>query len=144
MATKYLATKGVALISLVNPPSNFISSKLRKSLLQDLKKAVQEKVPAVVLIGNGINFSCGIDIKDVFKKDHLVQPTLSEITEYMDTLTIPLVACLHGSTLNGGLETALACHWRVSTKSTVLGIPEVNVGIIPGLFIYATLVYFPG
>jgi 3-hydroxyacyl-CoA dehydrogenase len=133
--SQYFSRKGgAALIYLTNPPVNGLAHKVRTSLLKDLDRAIKEKAPAVVLMGAGGHFSAGADIVEFARGGHRTSPSLTEVIDYMDSYNTPLIASVHGSALGGGLETALACHWRVSNLSAVFGLPEVKLGILPGAF----------
>lgn len=72
----------------------------------------------------------GADIVDLNKK-HERYPK-KRFTEYFEALNIPVVAALQGFTLGGGLELALSCHYRVVAKNGAVGLPEVNIGLLPG------------
>ena len=131
--TSYFKRKGgAALIQLLNPPVNGLSHKVRSALMQDLDRALQDKAPAVVLMGAGGHFSAGADITEFARGGHRTRPALTDVVECLDAYGTPLVAAIHGSALGGGLETALACHWRVASSQAVLGLPEVKLGLLPG------------
>ena len=131
--TSYFKRKGgAALIQLVNPPVNGLSHKVRSALMQDLDRAVQDKAPAVVLMGAGNHFSAGADIAEFARGGHRTSPALTEVVERLDAYGTPLVAAIHGTALGGGLETALACHWRMASSNATLGLPEVKLGLLPG------------
>jgi len=131
--TSYFKRKGgAALIQLVNPPVNGLSHKVRSALMQDLDRAVQDKAPAVVLRGAGNHFSAGADITEFARGGHRTSPALTEVVERLDAYGTPLVAAIHGTALGGGLETALACHWRMASSNATLGLPEVKLGLLPG------------
>jgi len=57
---------------------------------------------------------------------------LAEVLSLMENSPKPIVAAIHGTALGGGLEVALACHYRVATKDARLGLPEVKLGLLPG------------
>src|SRR6266850_1914952 len=115
----YAVRDGIAVITLNNPPVNGLGNALRAAIMEYLKKA--EGDPAVkgaVLIGSAKAFSGGADIREVNKPQ--------------DAMTKPLVAAIGGFALGGGLELALACHFRVALPKSQLGLPEVKLGILPG------------
>jgi 3-hydroxyacyl-CoA dehydrogenase len=131
--SQFLAKRGgTALISLVNAPVNGLSHNVRLELLQNLEKATAEKATAIVLVGAGKHFSAGADIKEFARGGHMNSPSLNDVINYLDSYPIPVVAGLHGSALGGGLETALACHWRIANNTALIGLPEVHLGILPG------------
>ena len=132
MSTYFKRKGGAVLIQMTNAPVNGLSHKVRLALMQDLERAVSEKAPAVVLMGSGNHFSAGADIAEFARGGHRTSPSLTDVIDYMDSYSTPLVAGIHGTALGGGLETALACHWRVANDSAIVGLPEVKLGILPG------------
>ncbi len=121
----------VALVTIDNPPVNALSHGVRVALLEVLGSAsADDQVAALVIACAGRTFVAGADIKE-FGRPPLA-PDLPDVVEYLDTLEKPVVAALHGTALGGGLELALACHYRVAAKGTKLGLPEVTLGILPG------------
>lgn len=86
----------------------------------------------MVLLGAGRTFPAGADISEFAKGTYASPPDLNQVVHYMDSYTRPLVACIHGTALGGGLETALGCHWRIGASSCKIGLPEVHLGILPG------------
>src|SRR5687768_4314158 len=128
---RYAVRDGVAVITLDNPPVNGLGNALRALLLDYLKKAdAHPAVKAVVLIGSAKAFSGGADIRE-FNAPRL-KPDLPEVNDAQDALSKPLVAAIGGFALGGGLELALACHYRVALPGAQLGLPEVKLGILPG------------
>ena len=123
---------GAVLLQMTNLPVNGLSHKVRTSLMKDLEQAVKDKASAVVLMGAGNHFSAGADIAEFARGGHRTSPSLTDVIDYMDAYTTPLVAGIHGTALGGGLETALACHWRVANGTALVGLPEVKLGILPG------------
>ena len=130
-SVEYSSKNGVAVITLVNPPVNAISQGIRAGLIDALTKlAADNTVNAAVLIGANNTFVAGADITEFGKPP--VPPTTLEGLAAMEASTKPIVAALAGNTLGGGLEIALACHWRVAVPKAKLGLPEVTLGIMPG------------
>ncbi len=133
MACRYVLTKsGTALLQLRSPPVNSLGLDLRADLLRGLENAVKDKADAIVLYGAGHNFCAGADITEFARQKHLSYPSLNEVIVALDELSIPTVAGVHGFTLGGGLELALACHYRVADSTARMGLPEVHLGILPG------------
>src|SRR6195256_5289428 len=127
----YSVRDGIAVITLNTPPVNSLGNALRAAIMEYLKKA--EGDPAVkgaVLIGSAKAFSGGADIREFNKPRE--KPDLSEVNDQQDAMTKPLVAAIGGFALGGGLELALACHYRIAAPKTQLGLPEVKLGILPG------------
>jgi 3-hydroxyacyl-CoA dehydrogenase len=122
---------GIAVITLNNPPVNGLGNALRARILEQLKKAdADASVRAVVLIGGGKAFSGGADIREFGKARE--KPDLPDVNDFQDAMGKPLVAAIAGFALGGGLELALACHYRIAAAGAQLGLPEVKLGILPG------------
>jgi 3-hydroxyacyl-CoA dehydrogenase len=127
----YAVRDGIAVISMNNPPVNGLSDALRAAIMENLEKADKESaVKAVVLIGAAKAFSGGADIRE-FNKPRM-KPDLPDVNDRQDAMSKPLVAAISGFALGGGLELALACHYRVAASKAQLGLPEVKLGILPG------------
>jgi len=127
----YAVRDGVAVITLNNPPVNGLGNALRAGIAEGLKKAEADpNVKAVVLIGAGKAFSGGADIREFNQKRE--KPDLPDVNDQQDAMKKPLVAAITGFALGGGLELALACHYRIATPKAQLGLPEVKLGILPG------------
>jgi 3-hydroxyacyl-CoA dehydrogenase len=121
----------VALIEIDNPPVNALSHAVRSALAARIDEAMADAaVKAAVIACAGRTFVAGADINELGKPR---QPPLTvDIAAQLDGCAKPVVAAIHGTALGGGLELALACHWRVAAPDARLGLPEVRLGIIPG------------
>lgn len=121
----------LAIITLDNPPVNALSHDVRLGL-QAAFDALEagDEVAAAVLICAGKSFSAGADIRELGKAPQ--PPAMAEIMRRMDETRLVLVAAIHGLALGGGLETALLCDYRIATPDARLGLPEINLGLIPG------------
>jgi 3-hydroxyacyl-CoA dehydrogenase len=129
--TQVVIQSGVGVLTFTSPPVNALSAALRAALFADLTALEADpSVSAVVLIGAGRGFSGGADIKEFGKPRQ--EPGLDAVLSLIEGLSKPVVAAMHGSTLGGGLETALACHYRVAARSARVGLPEVKLGLLPG------------
>src|SRR5882672_2811941 len=127
----YSVRDGVAVITMNNPPVNGLGNALRAGILQGLQRADDDaQVKAAVLIGAGKAFSGGADIREFGKPRE--KPDLPDVNDFQDAMKKPLVAAISGFALGGGLELALACHYRIATPKAQLGLPEVKLGILPG------------
>src|ERR671935_670198 len=127
----YAVRDGVAVTTLNNPPVNGLGNALRAGILQGLQRAEADAaVKAVVLIGGGKAFSGGADIREFGKPRE--KPDLPDVNDFQDSMKKPLVAAISGFALGGGLELALACHYRIAAPKAQLGLPEVKLGILPG------------
>jgi len=121
----------IALAVIDNPPVNALGHAVRVGLLAALEHTLADgQIRALVIRGAGKNFSAGADVREFGQP--FKAPELGEIIERTEALSKPVIAALHGSALGGGLELALACHFRVALAGTRLGLPEVKLGIIPG------------
>lgn len=123
----------VAVLTLDGPPVNAFSLAMREALYEALQWAAgDEAVQAVVLAGAGRGFSAGGDIREFGTPRASELPGLSShIHVAIERMPKPVIAVLQGFALGGGLETLLACHYRVAEHNAVLGLPEVGLGTLP-------------
>ncbi len=122
---------GVLLIEINNPPINAGSLAVRQGLTAALAQLqAQPDLVAGVLIGAGTTFVAGSDLREFGQP--LQDPQMPTVIAQIEACTKPVVAALHGAALGGGLELALACDARIALAGTLLGLPEVTLGIIPG------------
>jgi 3-hydroxyacyl-CoA dehydrogenase len=131
----YAVQGHLGVITLDNPPVNALS--VSKGVLQRILDAIKEgehdpAVRGLLIVGNGRAFCGGADISEFGAPLPVGLATLPVLASYMDTVTKPIVAAIHGFALGGGLELALACHFRCALPGTQLGLPEVKLGILPG------------
>ena len=121
----------VAILTVDNPPVNALSQHVRQGLQGGVAQAVADpEVVAVVLVCAGRTFIAGADITEFGKP--LAEPGLHEVLDLIEGAPKPVVAGIHGTALGGGLEVALACHYRVGVKTARFGLPEVKLGLLPG------------
>lgn len=121
----------VFVVFLNNPPVNALGIDLRRGLLAAVEEAVADSsVAAIVLASHQPAFSGGADIKEFDQPAK--SPSLREVIAALDASPKPLVAAIGGVALGGGLELALACDARVVTATAKLGLPETNLGLLPG------------
>jgi len=114
-----------------NPPVNALSTAVRQGLVDAIEQAEgDDSVHAVVIACEGNTFFAGADITEFGKPPQ--QPWLPAVVDRIEACTKPVVAAIHGTALGGGLEVALACHYRVAVPSAKLGTPEVKLGLLPG------------
>jgi 3-hydroxyacyl-CoA dehydrogenase len=132
----YEVRDGVAVIKVDNPPVNALSPGVPEGLDAALDRAAADsKVSALVVIGAGRTFIAGADIavlEDMAWGKGPGGPVLHGLLAKIEDLAKPVVMAIHGTALGGGLEVAMAGHYRVAVASAQLGQPEVNLGIIPG------------
>lgn len=133
MSAQYEVQDGVAVISLQNPPVNSLGRATRMAVIEGVLAAnADENVNAMVITGSGRGFCGGADIKEFGKPGGIKEPAFLSLMNTVEQSAKPVVAAVHGICLGGGLELALACHYRLFAAGTQLGFPEVNLGIIPG------------
>jgi 3-hydroxyacyl-CoA dehydrogenase len=122
---------GVAVLTIDSPPVNALSQAVRAGVAAQLAEAVADPaVQAIVLICAGRTFIAGADITEFDKPP--AAPSFHDVIGALEGSPKPVVAAIHGTALGGGLETALACHFRVAVPSARLGLPEVKLGLLPG------------
>jgi 3-hydroxyacyl-CoA dehydrogenase len=121
----------VAVLTVDNPPVNALSHHVRLGLRDGLRQAIADgEAQAVVIACAGRTFIAGADITEFGKPPQ--EPILWHVLEVIEQSPKPVVAAIHGTALGGGLEVALACHWRVGVRTARLGLPEVKLGLLPG------------
>ena len=119
----------VLVLSLNRPPVNALNAALMDALAAALRAAVADAdVQAIVLAAEGPQFSAGLDVSELGRVSGAGLPRL---TDMIETLSKPVVACLHGNALGGATELALACHARVAHEGARLGLPEISLGLLP-------------
>ncbi|WP_066292638.1 enoyl-CoA hydratase [Bacillus sp. FJAT-29937] len=128
----------VATITIERPPANALSSGLLKELSAVLDEIEANNEIRVILIhGEGRFFSAGADIKEfttIKTEDDFSKLSTygQELFERMETFPKPIIAAIHGAALGGGLELAMGCHFRLVAENAKLGLPELQLGLIPG------------
>lgn len=127
----------VGILTVNNPPVNALSPGVPEGIVAGLEQFEQDpSIKAIVLIGGGRTFIAGADIKEFGKitssGDRRKGPGFLGVLDRVEHYSKPIVAAIHGTALGGGLETAMACHYRVAVPSALVGQPEVKLGIIPG------------
>ncbi|MAU59481.1 MAG: 3-hydroxyacyl-CoA dehydrogenase [Parvibaculum sp.] len=122
---------GVAVVTLNSPPVNALSAPVREGINNGIKQAIDDpEVQAIVLICEGRTFIAGADITEFGKAPK--GPSLFDAQAMIENAPKPVIAAIHGTALGGGLEVALTCHYRVAVPSAKCGLPEVNLGLLPG------------
>ncbi|WP_278481441.1 3-hydroxyacyl-CoA dehydrogenase NAD-binding domain-containing protein [Achromobacter insolitus] len=121
----------ILVVTIDHPPVNALSAAVRGDLARVIREAQADpQVRAVLLMGAGKNFIAGADIREFGKPPQA--PILPEVCNQIEASAKPVVAVLHGAALGGGLEIAMAAHYRVALEGAKLGLPEVNLGLLPG------------
>ncbi|MBD7982957.1 enoyl-CoA hydratase [Sporosarcina sp. Sa2YVA2] len=130
--------EGIATAVINRPPANALSSGLIKEVGQLLDSVENDNdVRVIVLHGDGKFFSAGADIKEfttVSSGEAFTKLSSSgqDVFERLENFSKPVIAAIHGAALGGGLELAMACHIRFVTERAKLGLPELQLGLIPG------------
>ena len=119
-----------AIVWIDNPPVNALSVAVRQGIVDGLGTAVADGAKAIVLAGKGGTFIAGADITEFGKPP--MRPILYEVCDTIEACPTPVIALVEGNTLGGGLEVALGAHYRIATPGAKLGLPEVNLGLLPG------------
>jgi 3-hydroxyacyl-CoA dehydrogenase len=121
---------GIGVITIDNPPVNALGPGVRDGIIAALEQGdADPRVKAMVMIGAGRSFIAGADIRQFGKPR---PPPKRPVGDVLDDSSKPVVAAIHGYALGGGLEHALACHYRIAVPSAKVGLPEVLIGILPG------------
>lgn len=129
--TKLDIFENVGVITLNSPPVNALSANVREGLDSGMKIAIENNdIEAIVIFCEGRTFIAGADISEFGKEPK--GPSLFEVQDVMENSPKPIIAAIHGTALGGGLEVALTCHYRIAVKSAKCGLPEVNLGLLPG------------
>ena len=121
----------ISIITLNSPPVNALSAPVREGLHKGITEARNDgETEAIVIICEGRTFIAGADISEFGKEPK--GPSLFEVQEFIEDSNKPVIAAIHGTALGGGLEVALTCHYRIAVPSAKCGLPEVNLGLLPG------------
>jgi 3-hydroxyacyl-CoA dehydrogenase len=135
---RYEVRDGVAVVTVDNPPVNALSAGVPEAISAAFERAcLDSTADAIVLIGAGTTFIAGADInifKQLSTREQSIERSQAVHTrlQKLEDTDKPLVAAIHGHALGGGLEFAMACHYRVAVATARVGQPEVHLGIIPG------------
>ena len=127
---------GVAVFLIDNPPVNALASGVPERLEEGIRKAeADDAVRAIVIMGAGATFVAGADItelEDLAWGRGPGAPNIHALLQKIEDCTKPIIMAIHGTALGGGLELAMAGHYRIAVRSARVGQPEVTLGIIPG------------
>ncbi len=127
---------GIGIITVQNPPVNALSPEVAAAIEGAMSLLGNDpKIRAIVLIGGGRTFIAGADIKEFVRMASGSQDRKVGLESLMNSLensSRPVICAIHGTALGGGLETAMACHYRIADPAARIGQPEVKLGLIPG------------
>lgn len=122
---------GIARIAIDRPPLNTLGADVRKALMQAFAAATQDPhVRLILLTAEGRTFPVGGDLSELDSPQEA--PDLAELCALVESCGKPVLAAVHGSVLGGGLELALAAHYRIAADTAHLGLPEISLGLPPG------------
>ncbi len=131
-ATHRLDVDGaIGIVTVAYPPVNALSRSMRQAIIDGITAAqAHPAVQAIVFICDGRTFLAGADITEFGKPPQA--PSLFQVQDVIENSAKPVIAAIHGTSLGGGLEVALCCHYRVAVPSAKCGLPEVHLGLLPG------------
>jgi 3-hydroxyacyl-CoA dehydrogenase len=132
-AVRFETDGEVAILTVDNPPVNALNLSVREGLQAGIERADSDAaIGAVVILCAGNTFIAGADIKEFGTPRAIAEPRLRSLIARIEASRKPVIAAIHGTALGGGLELALGCHWRIVVPVAKLGLPEVNIGLLPG------------
>ncbi|SAK81322.1 3-hydroxyacyl-CoA dehydrogenase [Caballeronia temeraria] len=121
----------VLVVTIDHAPVNALNAAVRRGLIDAIEAAdANASVRAVLIVGAGRNFIAGADIREFGKP--AAPPSLPEVCNRIERCDKPVIAAIHGAALGGGLEVALGAHYRIAVDGAKLGLPEVQLGLLPG------------
>ncbi|MFQ5983458.1 MAG: 3-hydroxyacyl-CoA dehydrogenase NAD-binding domain-containing protein, partial [Woeseiaceae bacterium] len=121
----------VSVITIDHPPVNALSHSVREGLMACLEAAASDdEVKAIIIACAGRTFIAGADIREFDKPPE--PPHLPDVVSAIEASDKPVLAAIHGTALGGGFEVALGCHYRMAHADATIGMPEVNLGLLPG------------
>lgn len=129
-AIAYERVGDIAVLKAQNPPVNALGIDVRQGLLAGIERAEGEGAKAVLIYGEGKTYFAGADIREFGKPPQ--EPYLPGLCSRIEASPLIVVSAMHGTALGGGLEVALSSHYRIAVPSAKMGLPEVNLGILPG------------
>jgi enoyl-CoA hydratase/carnithine racemase len=134
MSSSIYLENGLAIVKLIaTQHKGAYSPALRSHILQGLAFATKQNAKAILLVNEGICFSAAASIMEVTRMNHRKDPTISHVNDQISQFRKPVIACINGSCAAWGLDTALACHWRIASSRSRLGFPDANVGLLPAI-----------
>jgi 3-hydroxyacyl-CoA dehydrogenase len=133
VTARYDVQDGVAVVTMDTPPVNALGIGNRRFIAASIGQASDApEVKAIVLTGHGRAFCGGADIREFNLPEATMAPDLIDVINLIERCDKPVVAAIHGIVMGGGLELAMGCHYRVVQRGTMVSLPEVRIGILPG------------
>ena len=131
LPVSFQTLNNIGIINIDYPPVNALSQSVRQGLVDGIAQFEQdESIDAIIIRCEKRTFIAGADIKEFAQAP--LEPHLPDLVNRIEACNKPVIASLFGTSLGGGFEIALACHFRVALESAKVGLPEVNLGLIPG------------
>lgn len=129
-AVSYELAGNIGVITIDYPPVNAASLAVRQGIMEALQAAENDASRALVIICAGRTFVAGADITEFATGTQ--EPWLPVVCDAIEAFAKPVIAAIHGTAFGGGLEIAIACHYRCAVESARVGLPEVKLGLLPG------------
>ena len=129
-AVTYTHEDGIAMVTIDHPPVNAMSLVVREGLLDAVKNAHADGLTRGLILCKGRTFVAGGDISEFSKPPQ--EPHLPDVYQAIEDSPAIWLAAMHGTVLGGGFELAMACDYRIAASGTRFGLPEVNLGLVPG------------
>ena len=129
-SVSYSTIERIGTILVDSPPVNALSHGVRQGLVDALSAAATDDTDITILRCAGRTFIAGADITEFGKPPQA--PALATVLEALESHPKPVIAAIHGTALGGGLELALCCDYRMVVETAKVGLPEVNLGLLPG------------
>ena len=126
----YELVDDIGVITIDNPPVNALSHAVRAGIQERLRQAQTDHSKVLLILCSGRTFIAGADIREFGKPPQ--EPHLPDVIANVEKCSKPVVAAIHGTALGGGFELAMGAHYRVAVPDARVGLPEVNLGLIPG------------
>lgn len=126
----YRVEQGIGILTIDNPPVNALSHTVRAGIMTALAEARDDSSRIVLILCAGRTYVAGADITEFGKPPR--EPHLPDVLNTLEDFPKPIATLLHGTALGGGLELAMACHYRAAAADARLGLPEVTLGLLPG------------
>ena len=124
-------------LSINNPPHNYLPGRFFTELDEGYQQMTDEDIHAVIITGSSKVFSKGADIQEFRENQEAITYEMivygNEVFNRIERLDKPVIAAISGACLGGGFELALCCNFRLCSEKSRLGLPEVSIGVIPGL-----------
>lgn len=120
----------IAILRMSSGSRNHLTQRLRSDLVNAFRQIKRMSgLKAIVLTGRGAYFSAGLDQSEL--ETAQLSPTVADVATTIEDCPLPVIAALQGPALDGGLELALAAHYRVAAKSVLAGFEAIKLGLLP-------------